>query len=159
MSTALSLFLSRQLDAMGLTAEQFARKAGLNASGIYQIVRGERIYVQDRTLDKIAAALNMTPAEMALAMGKAAATEDPDEAEILALFRDVPTEKRSAAKDVLRGLGIQPTSRGRVSSRIRRPVSKPRTLDQHDDRQPPHGPDDGLTPRYHGLGRVAIRPR
>lgn len=112
MSSALVRFLQRQLDARGVTADQFAKQHKLNSSGLYQLLRGERIYVQDRTLERIAAALDMSLAEMIAAMNHPGAEVDPDEAEWMSMIRRVPVEKRPAARDMLLGLAIQPNTRG-----------------------------------------------
>lgn len=116
-STALARFLQRQLDARGVTADQFAKEHGLNSSGLYQLLRGERTYVQDRTLERLATALGMTLAQMVSAMAHTGSEIDPDEAEWVALIRQVPVEKRSAARDMLLGLAIRPSSQRTTNGR------------------------------------------
>lgn len=104
-STALARFLQRQLDARGMTADQFAKKHHLNSSGLYQLLRGERTYVQDRTLERLAVALGMTLAEMVTDMGMGGLSElRPDQVEVLTLYEQVPTDHRTAAKAMLGGL-------------------------------------------------------
>lgn len=115
MPTSLSQFIRQQLLAQQLSERDYALRSGVGLSHIYQILRGERKHVRSDTLDKLAIGLNMTPAEMAVAMGRSAATDvDPDEAEALALFRQVPPDMKDAAKGMLRGLAaetVQPTLR------------------------------------------------
>lgn len=112
MSRALALFLRRQLEERGETAEQFGKRIGLNSSGIYQILREQRQYVQDRTLDKIAEGLGMTPAEMAVAIGKGTPQDDPEESEVLALWRQLHPDRKPAAREILQGWAVQPINRG-----------------------------------------------
>lgn len=153
MSTALARFLQRQLDARGMTADLFAKKHGLNSSGLYQLLRGERTYVQDRTMERLAAALGMTLAEMVTAMATDGSPADPDEAEWVALMRQVPAEKLPAAKDMLRGLAIQPTSQrtasGRRDAAAQRQREPLRQLRQTRGQQDEPGANSSLPKRSH----------
>jgi transcriptional regulator with XRE-family HTH domain len=67
MPKPLAVFLRDELDARGLDEKQFAARAGLGLSHVYQILRGERRSVRDDTLQKIAAGLGMTMSEVSLA--------------------------------------------------------------------------------------------
>ena len=60
-------FLDRQLTLRGLTPAQFARRADLGLSHVYQILRGDRSDPRGTTLQKVAAALDLSPAQLALA--------------------------------------------------------------------------------------------
>ena len=152
MSMSLAQFAQQQRLAQGLTVKEFARKAGLGISHAYQILGGERPRPSAETFDAVARGLSMTPAEMAVAMGRAAAGQDPDELETIAIYRQIDAEKRSAAKDMLRGLAVQPIRPPRTSkrqqpsdNRLRRPAAEI----EHDH---PHGgeidSDDGLATYY-----------
>jgi transcriptional regulator with XRE-family HTH domain len=81
--------------------------------------------------------------------GETTAQHDPEEAEILALFRDVPEESRTAAKHMLRGLAVQPT--GRLINRPkRRVVNDPRKLGPRD----PHTHSEGSNGEITGASRT-----
>jgi transcriptional regulator with XRE-family HTH domain len=114
----LDRFAQQQLDAQGLTVKEFARRSGLGLSHAYQILRGERTRPSAETFDAVARGLNMTPAEMAVAMGKGTESDDPEEVEWLALVRQLAPEKKPAARDYLRFMaaqGVEPshTAKGR----------------------------------------------
>ena len=64
-------FLDRQLTLRGLTPAQFAQRADLGVSHVYQILRGDRADPRGTTLQKMAAALGLSPAQMALAQAQA----------------------------------------------------------------------------------------
>lgn len=149
MPTPLSTFLQRQLDSIGLRPDEFAKLAQMTRSHVYFILNGERRNVRSDTLDKIAAALSMTPAEMAVAMGKAGPGDDPDETEVLALFRRVPVDKRPAATDMLRGLAVQPTrptTNRRQDVEANRQRAALRKLEHGTDQGEDHGASSPLTP-------------
>lgn len=110
MPTSLDQFVQQQLEAQGLTVKEFARRSGLGISHAYQVLRGERSKRPSaETFDAVARGLNMTPAEMAVAMGKGALEASPDETEWLALYRQLPTEHRPTVKQIVRNLAVQPT--------------------------------------------------
>lgn len=104
MPTPLSIFLEQQISLLGLTPDKFAKRARMTRSHVYFILNGDRVNVRSDTLDKIAAAVGMTPAEMAMAMGKGDGTLSPSEAQWLAIIRQVPTEHHSAGQAMLLGL-------------------------------------------------------
>lgn len=155
MPTPLSTFLQRQLDSIGLRPDEFAKLAQMTRSHVYFILNGERRNVRSDTLDKIAAALRMTPAEMAVAMGKAGPSSDPDEVEMLALFRQVPAHKRPAATDMLRGLAVPPTrpqANRRQVAEANRARSDLLKLERGTDSGDDHAASNPLTPWYRRAG-------
>jgi flavin reductase (DIM6/NTAB) family NADH-FMN oxidoreductase RutF/plasmid maintenance system antidote protein VapI len=58
------LFLDQQLAQRGLTATCFAERAGLSASHVYQLLRGDRLDPRGTTLRKVARALGMAESEL-----------------------------------------------------------------------------------------------
>jgi flavin reductase (NADH) len=60
-------FLDRQLVLRGLTPAQFAQRADLGLSHVYQILRGDRSDPRGTTLQKVAAALGLSPTQLSLA--------------------------------------------------------------------------------------------
>jgi transcriptional regulator with XRE-family HTH domain len=132
-SIDLSAFARRQLAAQGLSVKEFARRADLGLSHAYQLIRGERPRPSAETFDAIARGLNMTPAEMAVAMGKGVVDLAPDEVEMLAIYRQVPPEEKPIIKRQLRGLAIPPTT----PNRTKRSASQKRstTLEEHNGEQ------------------------
>lgn len=108
---ALQRFLQQELPKRGWSVEEFARRASISKSNGYLIIRDGKDNVRQDTFDNIADALNMSPAELAAAIGKSASASDTEEAELLALFRQVPSEHRPAAKQMLRGLRVEPVTK------------------------------------------------
>jgi transcriptional regulator with XRE-family HTH domain len=109
---SLAEFTRRQMTLLGIDAKTLSKRSGLGLSHIYQIIKGERPRPSAGTLDAIARGFGMTPAEMAIAMGRATPEDDPEESELVALFRLVPTSQRQTVKQILRGLAIQPLANG-----------------------------------------------
>lgn len=109
MPTNLGQFLRTQLDLQQLPEKEFSKRADMGLSHVYQILRGERKHARADTLDKIAYALNMTPAEMAAAMGRGNSHVDLDP-ELAALLRQLPAEHRPTLKSMLRGLIPHPAA-------------------------------------------------
>jgi flavin reductase (NADH) len=60
-------FLDRQLEQLGLTPAQFADRAHLGLSHVYQILRGDRSDPRGTTLHKVAAALELNETQLPLA--------------------------------------------------------------------------------------------
>lgn len=102
----LAQYILDGIHALGETPEQFAVRIGINSSGFHKFMRGDYREPRQATLDKIAGGLGKAPADLLVAIGKGSADADIEEAEILALFRSVPTEQQSAAKSMLRGLAV-----------------------------------------------------
>ncbi len=75
--TPLGHFLQSQLDARHELASDFAVRAGLGVSHVYQILRGERIDIRKGTLEKIAAGFGMTVAEMMATVEPRLTDDDP----------------------------------------------------------------------------------
>jgi transcriptional regulator with XRE-family HTH domain len=100
----ISQFVQQQLDSQQLTVKEFATRSGLGLSHTYQLLRGERKRgVTGETMDAIARGLKMTPAEMAVLMGRGAVAV-PDEIERIAIVRQISPEDWPAAKRMLLGL-------------------------------------------------------
>ena len=66
--SALGVFLERQLGQAGLSAADFAARADLSLSHVYQLLRGDRADPRGTTFRKVAAALQMTDAQLARAV-------------------------------------------------------------------------------------------
>ena len=153
MSLALAQFAQQQIDAQGLTVKEFARRSGLGVSHAYQILRGQRPNASAETVEAVARGLSMTPAEMLTAMGKGAGGLAPDEAEVLAIFRQVPQERRDVVRDLLRAMGVKPAAR--LTGANRRDDVAAKTTRQLETEQPAkrssrgkHGSDDALRKNY-----------
>jgi transcriptional regulator with XRE-family HTH domain len=111
------------LEAQGLSVREFSQRSGLGISHIYQILRGQRARrLSADTLDAFARGLGLTPAEMAAGMGRGT-SPSPEDIEWIALGRRVPADKVSAAKDMLRGLAVQPTQQ-RAKTRTDGPAKR-----------------------------------
>jgi flavin reductase (DIM6/NTAB) family NADH-FMN oxidoreductase RutF len=87
-------FLDRRLAQLGLSPAQFAHRAELSLSHVYQLLRGDRADPRGTTLRKVAAALGLSQGELALALD--AADEPPaepavDRATFFALMSAFPT--------------------------------------------------------------------
>jgi transcriptional regulator with XRE-family HTH domain len=76
-STPLGHFLQSQLDARNELAADFAARAGLGVSHVYQILRGERGNVRKDTLEKIAHGFGMTVPQMMATIDPTLTDDDP----------------------------------------------------------------------------------
>jgi flavin reductase (NADH) len=65
-TTEFGQFLDQQLAQLTLTPAQFAQRAGLSASHVYQLLRGDRSDPRATTRRKVAAALGLPATELAL---------------------------------------------------------------------------------------------
>jgi flavin reductase (DIM6/NTAB) family NADH-FMN oxidoreductase RutF len=66
--SAFAIFLERQLAQTGLAPVDFAQRSGLSTSHVYQLLRGDRADPRSTTFRKVAAALQMTDAQLARAV-------------------------------------------------------------------------------------------
>jgi len=78
-------FLDRRLEQLGLTPAQFAERANLGLSHVYQILRGDRSDPRGTTVHKVAAALGLSETQLPLA-GRASL---PDAVETWSVPRSV----------------------------------------------------------------------
>jgi transcriptional regulator with XRE-family HTH domain len=92
----LAEYVTRRLAERHESADQFARRTSINASGFYRFLRGAAGGPQQRTLDKIATGLGMSPSEL-LAAAEAHDAADPVEqairqrtAEMREVLHDIP---------------------------------------------------------------------
>lgn len=120
---AVARFVEAWAQQRGETLQQFADRAGLNASGLYQMARGERQYLHDTTLTKLAEGMRMSSAELLTAVGRGAADSDPDEVEFLALKRQIAMHAAQHDNWVARLLA--------VSRRAQPPPRAGRVQDNH----------------------------
>lgn len=114
----LGAFLQAKIDELGLTYDQFAKMAGMTRSHIYFIVNNQRTKPRSDTIDRIAAALGITPADIFIALGKGAPLDDPERASLLALIRDLPPEHIHTVEQMVRPLTSQ-ASRSRSAAKRR----------------------------------------
>jgi transcriptional regulator with XRE-family HTH domain len=112
--SALQHFFDAERQRRGWSVREAAKRSQISLSKAYAIVNGDD-NVEFETFENIATAFNMTPAELATAIGKGAPQDDPAHALGAALFRAVPIERQPAAIDMLRGLQVQPTRTPRKS--------------------------------------------
>ncbi len=144
---ALQRYLKAEIERRGWSMEQFADRAQLSLSNAYLIVRDGKDNVRQNTFDSIAAALGMTPAELASAIGKGAPEEHPQRITILALLRDVPDDDLSTVDRIVRTFTrVNPSPDHPAKARRPRPNT-------HSSR-PDSGDDKPLQHRYrsHGAG-------
>ncbi len=66
-TSAFGKFLLVHLEQQGLEAAEFAERAGLSVSHVYQLLRGDRSEPRGKTFSKVAAALGMSEAQLARA--------------------------------------------------------------------------------------------
>lgn len=149
---AIARFIEAWARERGETLEQFGERSGLNASGLYQMLRGERQYVQAPTLAKIAQAMNMSTAELLTAVGSGAPGADPDEATLLSYYRDVAPDRRMTVLDLvaaLRDRAHPPTpARRRRDARARRYEAEHRKLTRPDEDESPEPPESRYAEYY-----------
>lgn len=134
----------------GWSVKELADRSKISLSKAYQI-RGGEDNVEFETFENIAAAFSLTPAELATVIGKGRADDDPDTIEAMAIYRQVASEKRSAAKDMLLGLVLpHRTLRMRGDSPIRTPGTSRKSSSK--------GADDELPTLHLGRSLVLATP-
>ncbi len=110
--TRLAQFVLDKIAERGETPEEFGVRNNINPSGLYKFLRGAYSEPRQATLDKIAAGLNMSPVDLMVATGRGGADDNPDETELLAIYRQVPAAARPTVKSMLRGLAERRHKRG-----------------------------------------------
>ena len=93
----LAVYVADALARRGETPEEFAHRVGINSSGLYKLLRGVYTAPTHRVLERIAAGLSMSPAEL-LAAAEPVAEADPVEQ----LLRERIPEMREALRDIPR---------------------------------------------------------
>lgn len=120
---ALQHFFDAERQRRGWSMREIANRTKMSRSKAYAIVNGDD-NVEFETFENIATAFDMTPAELATAIGKGAPQDNPAHALGVALFRAVPVEKQPAAIDMLRGLTTVEPTRPRSKSRVGGPAKR-----------------------------------
>lgn len=97
----------------GLSQSDIARAGAVNRSRVSDW-RGGNSVPSPTTLERLAVAFDLDYDRLmrmcGYRLGAAANAADPDETEIISLFRKVPLEKRPDAKRIIGALGVQPTA-------------------------------------------------
>jgi transcriptional regulator with XRE-family HTH domain len=107
-------WLTARLIELGLSKADLNRASDVGDSNISRWLTGGR-RPTPANLEKIAPVLGVSYEDLMRMCGylpgapTAVGATDPDETEMLALFRQVPDERRGAAKMMLRGLAVQRT--------------------------------------------------
>ena len=141
MTTSLGRFLSDELAVRGETGEEFARRNGMNVSHVYQIIRGEKKNPQLDTVQKIAAGLGMTVAEMHAAMeGRSLAPDTANpRAHLVTLVHGVAEDDLPLVEQFLQRF-VRPTPANKahraLANRSERTVKKGRGS-RNDELNPP----------------------
>lgn len=100
---ALQRFFEAERQRQGWSVRQAAKHCRISVSKAYAIEAGDD-NVEFDTFENIAGAFGMSPAELAIAIGKGPANDDPKRAQLQALARNVADEHVGAAELMLRGL-------------------------------------------------------
>ncbi len=101
---ALQKFLRDELHRRDWSIEEFASRAGISTSNGYLIIRDGKDNVRTDTFEGIAAALSMTPADLMVATGKGATSDDdPLRMPLHAIVQQVALEDLNTAYRVLHG--------------------------------------------------------
>jgi transcriptional regulator with XRE-family HTH domain len=98
---ALQNFFDAERQRRHWSMRETAKKCGISISKAYAIANGDD-NVEFDTFENIATAFDMTPAELAVAIGKGPANADPVRAVAEATLRRVPTEHLETVDLVLR---------------------------------------------------------
>jgi transcriptional regulator with XRE-family HTH domain len=95
----LARYIADRLQERHESADHFARRVGINPSGLYQLLRGTKGLPQQRTLSKIAGGLGMSAAELLAAVdGVNEPSERPEDT--IAVSVDFPLSLRKRALGV-----------------------------------------------------------
>lgn len=164
---ALQNYFTAERLRRGWTMRQAAQRSQISLSKAYAIANGED-NVEFETFENIASAFGLTPAELAVAIGKGSPEDDPTEVHLLATYRQVPDERRSAVLDMVRGLAVQPIRPPRPNRRRQAEANTRRVARIEKERDLAHGdetaPGDALAPWYalrflfQRLGQRALSP-
>lgn len=97
-TTRLGALLERELHIRGQSPESFAKRVGMSTSHTYQIIRGERTNLTEKTMRKIAAGLGMTVGELYAEIGEPSpvASSDPQLSRVVRLWDHIPDAHRSS---------------------------------------------------------------
>jgi transcriptional regulator with XRE-family HTH domain len=98
--SALAQYISERLGERHESADQFARRIGINASGFYRFLRGAAGGPQHRTLEKIAGGLDMSAAKLLAAVDAHAEVIDDQPEETVPITIRVPLSLRKRALGV-----------------------------------------------------------
>ena len=96
-------YVDRKRVELDLTGAEFATRSGIGKSHAYQILKGERPQATLETLRAVARGLGITPSELLAGMGEGA-EDEPEVAEMTALFRHLPKPERKTARQILNAL-------------------------------------------------------
>lgn len=108
---ALQHFFDAERTRRGWSMREAAKRSKISPSKAYAIANGDD-NVEFETFENIAAAFSMSPAELAVAIGKGAAGDDPRRVPIHAALRDVPDEQLATVELMIRSLAVQPVNKG-----------------------------------------------
>lgn len=131
---ALQHFLEGERLRRGWSMDEFASRAKISLSNAYLILRDGKDNVRQHTLENLAGAYGLTPAELMIAIGKGTLADDPKRTPLYALVRQVPDDALETAGKVIQALTAPPigaTTRRRDGASTQRPGSRR----VHDQRQ------------------------
>lgn len=145
---ALQHFFDAERQRRGWSMKEAAERSRISLSKAYAITNGDD-NVEFQTFENIAAAFGMTPADLAVVIGKGSADHDPDETHVLVTFRQIPEHKRDAAKEMLEGL-VKPIRSPRPNRPVRPKANRDRATGSEIERNQAQGedlgPNSGLAP-------------
>lgn len=147
---ALQHFFDAERTRRGWSMREAAKRSKISPSKAYAIANGDD-NVEFETFENIAAAFSMSPAELAVAIGKGAVNDDPRRVPIHAALRNVPDEQLATVELMIRSLAVQPVNKGPYN-RLRdgtdnRRVAHRRALDEHSTPQDDTDINGGITRR------------
>lgn len=96
----LAQYISARLRERHESADEFARRIGVNASGLYRLLRGGHAAPQHRTLEKIAHGLDMSASQLLAAAETRDEMVDPRPEETVAMTICFPASLRKRALGV-----------------------------------------------------------
>lgn len=120
--TPLGSVLQAELRRRDLSPEEFGQRSGLGTSHVYQIIRGVKVNPRQDTLEKIAAGLDWTLADLAARLGSGLSELTRDQLDWLTIINQIPTEDHQTAKKILSSL--RATNGHRDGASIQHPGSR-----------------------------------
>jgi transcriptional regulator with XRE-family HTH domain len=153
---ALQNFFDAERKRRGWSMRQLATLSKISLSKAYAIANGDD-NVEFETFENIASAFDMSPAELATAIGKGPAPVDAKLAPIHAVLRTVPAEKLNTVELMLRGLTTdsEPPAKSPGVGRAKRQNPRTREIDNSGLSVEENGVDAGVMANY---GRVLATP-
>lgn len=147
---ALQQFFKDERLRRGWSVREAAQRSQISPSKAYAIENGDD-NVEFETFENIATAFDLTPAELAVAIGKGTPALNPDEARWVSYYRRIPVEQRPFIEKAVYSIGEGPVQPIVPKPPRRRSQSRSSALDR------PNGDNTRLIRSHLGIANRLFR--